>query len=46
MSDDYYTPRGKRKTKKDKMKKKKHGVYKKGGKFRTSGIKENKDNRK
>ena len=39
MGDDYYTPRGKRKSKSDKRKKKRHGVYKRGGKFRTSGKK-------
>ena len=34
MADDYATP-GKRKTKKDLKKKKRRGVYKKGGKNRT-----------
>jgi hypothetical protein len=39
MGDDYAFP-NKRKTKRDKKAKKKYGVYKKGGKFRTTEVKE------
>lgn len=42
MGDDYYTPRGKRKSKRDKKKKSRIGVYKKGGKYRSSNVKEKK----
>ena len=42
MGDEYYTPKGKRKTKRDKKAKKRHGVYKRGGKFRSSKLKEEK----
>ena len=41
MADDYAFPQ-KRKTKRDKLKKKRYGVYKKGGKFRSSEISEDK----
>jgi hypothetical protein len=40
MADDYAFPQ-KRKTKRDKLKKKRYGVYKKGGKFRATTVKEN-----
>jgi hypothetical protein len=39
MVDDYASPQ-KRKTKRDKLKKKRYGVYKKGGKFRATTVKE------
>jgi len=40
MSDDYYTPKGRRKTKRDKKSKKRKGVYKKGGKYRGQKVDE------
>lgn len=39
MADDYAFPQ-RRKTKRDKQKKKRHGVYKKGGKYRATKVKE------
>ena len=39
MTDGYGFPQ-KRKTKRDKLKKKRRGVYKRGGKFRATKIKE------
>jgi len=39
MADDYGFPE-KRKTKRDKKAKRRYGVYKKGGKFRSSKVKE------
>ena len=40
MSDEYFTPSGSRKSKRDKKMKRRNRVYKKGGKYRSMNVNE------